>query len=110
MVTGENYVHNGEFPLTAYNKITGIKEWYLKHPFKWKRGGHEFEIKGNFGVFATAWDVYGMNLRSKRILWEIDFTRDKNIFGQSHIHILGNDVYTPVSCGSFKSPESFDHL
>lgn len=106
VVTGENYVHHGEFSLTAYNKITGKKEWYWKHPIKWQRGIDEFEIKGDFGVFSTVWGVYGMNLRNKKILWEIDFTRDKSIFGQSHIHILGNYVYTPVSYGPFKSPDS----
>jgi outer membrane protein assembly factor BamB len=106
VVTGENYVHNGEFSLTAYNKITGKKEWYWRHPLKWQRGIDEFEIKGDIGVFSTVWGVYGMNLRNKRILWEIDFTRDKKVFGQSHIQILGNYVYTPISFGTFKSPDS----
>ena len=106
IVTGENYVYHGEFSLTAYNKVTGEKAWYWRHPFKWQKGIDEFEIKGDIAVFSTVWGVYGFNLRSKRILWELDFTRDKRVFGQSPIDIIGNYVYTSVNYGAFKSPDS----
>lgn len=106
IVTGENYVYQGEFSLTAYNKTTGEKEWYWRHPFKWQRGIDEFEIKDDIAVFSTVWGVYGFNLRYKKLLWELDFTRDKNVFGQSPIEILGNYVYTSVNYGEFKSPDS----